>query len=550
MRNTSIRFRLRALLVFFLLGLLVIFISSLVNIRKITNNSDAIYNIRLLGIQNLVEADRDAYQANLAMNQIIIEDSLDIQEQEVLAGEVAENLVQVKERYNIFLNAYAKSESVKKEDLETRFEEEYAKLLQVSEKVINLAEIHDSQHAYSVYKAEYKPVFEVLRNVLDEFTNISSTDAETEFEQIQNTQMRTRVLLIGIFLLCAILSLVFAVFIIQSIIKPLAEGVLLAQKVSEGDLDVKIRDAGRNEIGNLSRALDKMTINLKDIVTHIISGSNNIASASHQISGSAQQLSQGANEQASSVEEVSSTMEEIASNIQQNTDNAQETEKIASSASMGIQDVSKRSAETIQANRQIAEKINIITDIAFQTNILALNAAVEAARAGEQGRGFAVVAAEVRKLAERSKTAAEEIVQLASDSLNHAENTGKKMEEILPDVIKTMQLVQEISAASIEQNNGANQVNSAIQQLNSVTQQNAAASEQLATSAEEMNSQSEQLKDLVGFFKIENLGKASGSMRGVQQVSAKKSVPDGYNPGVAKPVRVSKENKDDEFEKF
>jgi len=194
-------------------------------------------------------------------------------------------------------------------------------------------------------------------------------------------------------------------------------------------------------------------------------------------------------------------MEQMVSNIQQNALNSQETEKISQSASEGIKKVTQRSNESLMAIRSITDKISVINDIAGQTNILALNAAVEAARAGEHGKGFAVVAAEVRKLAEMSANAAVEIVKLSNNSLTLAEEAVNILETVLPEIDKTNQLVLEIAAASNEQNDGADQINSAIQQLNSVTQQNAAASEQLASSSEELSAQAENLKEIISFFK-------------------------------------------------
>jgi methyl-accepting chemotaxis protein len=241
-----------------------------------------------------------------------------------------------------------------------------------------------------------------------------------------------------------------------------------------------------------------------NVINEFRKAANNIAAASLEISSGSQQMSQGANEQASSTEQISSSMEEMVSNIDQNTDNAQQTEKIAVKASDGIREGNRSVEISVRAMKDIADKIKIINDLSFQTNILALNAAVEAARAGEHGKGFAVVAAEVRKLAERSKAAADDIDELSRNGVNVSSDAGGQLANLVPEIEKTTKLVQEITAASIEQNAGAGQINNAIQQLNQITQQNAAAAEEMATNAEELSSQAEQLKEIISYFKVEN----------------------------------------------
>ena len=325
---------------------------------------------------------------------------------------------------------------------------------------------------------------------------------------------------------------------------------------SKGDLTVSPPggiEKRQDEIGVIARAFITAGSNLKKIITDIAISATNIAAASEQLSTTSEQLSQGANEQASSIEEVSSTMEEIAANIAQNTDNSQQTEKISTLANEGIKDVAEIASKATDAHKEIANKITIINDIAFQTNILALNAAVEAARAGEHGKGFAVVAAEVRKLAERSKISADEIVGLVDESLKYSEGAGKRMMETLPNIENTTKLVQEISAASIEQNNGASQINNAIQQMNSGTQQNAAASEQLATSSEELSSQAEQLKEMIAFF---NTGSNGSNIRETvknENTSSKeiKASPLKSNESKgAKIAMVASDKRDSEFESY
>ena len=279
----------------------------------------------------------------------------------------------------------------------------------------------------------------------------------------------------------------------------LQASVAIAKKVSEGDLTV---DVSKKPEGELETALQDMVVRLRDIVNGIISGADTIASASQQLSAASQTMSSGATEQAASAEEVASSMEEMAINIQQNNEHAFTTEKMAAKAAIDIKDSNKAVNSTEVSMKDITGKITIIGEIARQTNLLALNAAIEAARAGEQGKGFAVVASEVKKLAERSQAAANEINQLSSSGIDIASRSGKLLEEIAPDIERTAALVKEISSSGKEQTVNAEQINSALQQLNHVIQQNAAVSEEIAASSEELMVQAEQLKQAVDFFKI------------------------------------------------
>ncbi|WP_430815945.1 methyl-accepting chemotaxis protein [Carboxylicivirga sp. RSCT41] len=367
----------------------------------------------------------------------------------------------------------------------------------------------ESYYYETVSEITNKEAIRIFSPVIIGSTNAPwSVMIEIPISEVMADAKRTAwiIFIIGVIGVCIVFIITH--LISRKITRPIIHVVDTMRDIAEGNLETKIVKSGRHdEIGTLEQSLKSMLFKLREVVHSIIEGAEKINTASQQFSNMAEQISHGANEQAASVEEISSTTEEIAANIEQNTDNAQQTELISLKAQSGIQGVSARSNETINATRLISEKIDIINEIAIQTNILALNAAVEAARAGEHGKGFAVVAAEVRKLAENSRVAADEIMNHSRSTLNMAEEAGHKMNEMLPQIEKTTHLLQEIAAASREQKSATGQVNAAIQELNNITQENSSSSEELAASAEELASQSRNLNELVAYFKISNTAK-------------------------------------------
>ncbi|MBO3706342.1 MAG: Cache 3/Cache 2 fusion domain-containing protein [Candidatus Accumulibacter sp.] len=328
--------------------------------------------------------------------------------------------------------------------------------------------------------------------------------AGTYTDELFSLSDQVRKLMIGATLvLSLVLSAILLLLINRLVVQPLRAAADAAQRLSAGDLLVDIEVRGSNEVSQLMTAMQTMVGRLREIIGAVRVAADSLGNAAGQVSTTAQSLSQSASEQAAAVEETNASMAEMGASIVQNTDNARLTDGIARQAAQEAGEGGTAVSSTVDAMQSIAEKIGIVDDIAYQTNLLALNAAIEAARAGEHGKGFAVVAAEVRKLAERSQVAAQEIGRVAKDSVQLAERAGSLLTAMLPSIRKTSELVQEIAAASQQQGSGVGQINGAMGQLNQATQQNASAAEQLAATATEMSGGAARLQELMGFFHLD-----------------------------------------------
>ena len=339
-------------------------------------------------------------------------------------------------------------------------------------------------------------VYEIEKKLSADIVGVANNTTAVAYQKFVAYLVTTR--------LCVVLTVALSFWIIRNLLRQLggepAYATAIAQQVATGNLGLKI-NLKDNDQSSLLYSMKMMVGKLSEVVADVNGGAQALANASEQVSITAQALSQAASEQAAGVEETSASIEEMNSSIAHNSENAKVTEGMASRAAQDAADGGQSVNATVAAMKQIAKKISIIDDIAAQTNLLALNAAIEAARAGEHGKGFAVVAAEVRKLAERSQVAAQEIGEVAISSVELAEKAGTLLEHMVPDIRKTADLVQEISAASSEQSAGLGQINAAVSQLSQTTQQNAASSEELAATSEEMSSQAEQLLQTMTFFK-------------------------------------------------
>ncbi|RDJ19964.1 methyl-accepting chemotaxis protein [Bosea caraganae] len=462
--------------------------------------------------------------------------------------------------------------------------EQYAKAL---DRVVQLNGQGGNLRAEALSEGEGRMAVVDANAALDEYIGLAKDRVTASVASARSQSETAKMVLLGIVIGSILFAIAAATWIALNISRGLASAVGLANAVAIGDLSKTIEVKSKDEIGDLVAALTAMTANLnataavadsisngdltvdakrlsdkdrlgialenmleklRTIVAQATSAAQNVSAGSQELSASAEQLSQGSTEQAASTEEASSSMEEMAANVKQNAENASQTEKIASQSAKDAEASGVAVGRAVEAMQTIAAKINIVQEIARQTDLLALNAAVEAARAGEHGKGFAVVASEVRKLAERSQAAAAEIGTLSVDTVKVAQEAGAMLGKLVPDIKKTAELVEEITAACREQDVGSSQINQAIQQLDKVTQQNAAASEQVSATSEELATQAEQLQATIAFFKLDtasnqNLRTApiDGAVKQLRaKASSMASVSQPKRAAILKPSRPAK----------
>jgi len=392
------------------------------------------------------------------------------------------------------------------EETYRKIEAPYKSLHETARKIIDAMNEGRADIAMDLYEQQAIPDMAATQQGLAELSDKAKEVSQATMATMEAAQDKMGTMSILVYLVILITLLAGSVlFLARPVKKSLEHISKWIATMTAGDLTQNVVIDSDDEIKEMAVGLNSMVEKLRQIIGEVFNTTQHVAMGSMQMSSNSSTMSQGVSEQAASAEEASSSVEEMAASIRQNASNSNETEKISRAAAEDAMESGNAVGEAVAAMKQIAEKITIVEEIARQTNLLALNAAIEAARAGEHGKGFAVVAAEVRKLAERSQNAAGEITGLSTSSVEVAEHAGKMLEKLVPDIKKTAELVQEISAASSEQNRGAEQINTALQQLNRVTQQNAAASEEMASTSQELSKQAEYLQSAIEFFKVGDL---------------------------------------------
>ena len=473
----------------------------IVNLGKVNDLSDRMYERELFALEAMQNANLQLIYAGRHMRSSLLATS--VEEREATMAQVQEAFKALHENLEKARSSFESDESKAKlqklaTQLET-YEKTAQQMLLMNKNSGRLAEATE----FSALMPQLRSEGNAADNTISDLVAMKKTRAGEANEAISSIYLDSRTQMIALVIIASLIGFGIGILVTRSITRPLNRAVSASNSLAEGDLNIDIQVDSKDETGALLASMQNMAERLRAVMSDVRSAADSLSSASEEVSATSQSLSQAATEQAASVEETGASVEQMSASIAQNTESAKITDGIAGKAANDAVEGGRAVRDMVLAMKQIADKIGIIDDIAYQTNLLALNAAIEAARAGDHGKGFAVVAAEVRKLAERSQVAAQEIGGVASNSVSLAEQAGVLLDQIVPNIQKTSDLVQEINAASQEQSSGAAQINIAISQMNQITQQKASASEELAATSEEMNAQASQLLELIGYFRLE-----------------------------------------------
>lgn len=512
-------------------------VAGVFNLARVNGLMTSMYATNLLPVAQIGEARAQALYHVRGAYRLVIET-----DDAVMKG-IADNGFKYRDSFQAQIELYRKGLSSDEETaLLAKLEKLWADYLTKYDSFKDLALINQNEAANAMMANAVRPAFnevDASMTLLVELNRVYAAAAHDSGEALATTM---NLIMFIVLLVAAGLGFLLALLITRSVTKAVggepAEIAKVAERIASGDLDIE--DGGGKQLTGIYRSLSQMGGHLAEIVSTVQSAVNQVAAGSQQISSTAQQMSQGATEQAASAEEVSSSVEEMAATIKQNTDNSQATESISQKSAVDGAEGGRAVGEAVAAMKEIVARIGIIEEIARQTNLLALNAAIEAARAGEAGKGFAVVASEVRKLAERSQTAAGEITAFSAQTVARATKASEIIGLIVPDIRKTADLVQEIASASREQTVGADQIGRAMMQLDEVVQQNASASEELASMAEELSGQALQLSETMSFFKLKAGAAEPGAKKPAhQRTKAQPSGPAAGPKPEAKPRQTA-----------
>lgn len=505
----SMKLRTRLVLAFVLMSLVAAIVGGVgyVNMRDINDMTNRLYEKELLGLKAAADARTNFLAVGRFLRAAMLAETEASRQQHIAS--YLKSLGAVEAAIN---EARPKFVSEEGKALFAEFDRiwpSYKDGIQKTEAMVLSEPLRTETPSNNYMEGDFAPTIQAMMDQVGKIVQQKVKRSEEQAIAAQALYQLSTTLMFGAITAGILLGLGMGFFISYRIVNQLGGepdyAVEITRKVAAGELGVSIV-LDENNKRSLLYAIKEMVDKLAHTMREVRTSADALSSAAEQISATSQALSQGASEQAASVEETSASMEQMSASIAQNTESAKVTNGISSKAANDALRGGQAVKETVNAMKQIASKISIIDDIAYQTNLLALNAAIEAARAGDHGKGFAVVAAEVRKLAERSQIAAQEIGEVAGNSVSLAEQAGTLFDQLVPDIQRTSDLVQEITAASQEQTTGVSQINVAMNQLNQITQQSASSSEELAATAEEMNAQAAQLTELIGYFKVSDIG--------------------------------------------